>query len=313
MSGTSTCEVCSTGKVAEKPGASGCATCQAGQYSLAEAQFCELCPKGKSSIANSKACTSCSAGYYSSNEGSVMCIACAAGSYSSALDSVNCSLCAPGTAQGATGQASCVACSPGAFSGAYGESSCSSCSGNRFSFTGAASCSRCLKDYYYFEGFCLPCPSGTNCDVDGVSTLIDLLIQPGWWRISEETDEIRQCAHGSLACRGGLNFSEGYCTDGHQGILCAVCSDDYYFDSEESRCIVCAHLPGPGQLWMSSPPLILFSIIVFCFLAFIIIMSCVSNRSAMNKRRQRSAWIERFIDRLNDAASLDNCGCRHRH
>ena len=55
---------------------------------------------------------------------------------------------------------------------------------------------------------------------------------------------------------------------------------------------------------MSSPPLILFSIIVFCFLAFIIIMSCVSDRSAMNKSRQRSAWIERFRDRLNDPASF---------
>jgi len=143
---------------------------------------------------------------------------------------------------------------------------------------------------------------GTTCDIDGKSTLSDLSIQPGWWRISEKTDEIRQCTHGSLACRGGLNYSEGYCTDGHQGILCAVCSDGYFFYSEESKCLSCDDLQGLGELWLSSPALILFSILFVVLLAYIVSMACVSDRSAVNKRRQRSVWVEQKVDQFNDSA-----------
>ena len=306
-SGTSTCEACSAGKAAEEPGASGCATCQAGRFSLSEAQLCELCPKGKSSTANSQTCTSCAAGSVSSNEGSAQCIACAAGTYSSSSASVNCTACAPGTAQGATEQSSCIACSSGTYSQFYGQASCSSCTGNSFSFKEAASCTRCLKKYFYFDGSCLPCPEGTNCDVDGMSTIDDLLILPGWWRISEATDEVRQCTHGSLACRGGLNFSKGYCTDGHDSTLCAVCSDGYFFHPKESKCLSCDNMPGPGELWLSSPPLILFTILSIVFLAFIVSMSCISDRSAVDKRKKRihrGAWVERKVDKFNDSAFL---------
>jgi len=299
-SGTSICTACGAGKAAEKPGAFECASCQAGRFSLTEAKLCERCPAGKSSTAGSQICSSCSAGYYSASKGSLQCIACAAGSYSSTTASVSCSSCAPGTAQGATGQPSCIACSAGTYSESYGEPYCSSCPGDSFSYEQASSCNWCLKDYFFSDGSCLLCPAGTICDVDGASTLGELLIQPGWWRISEESDRIRQCTHGSLACEGGLSFNAGYCTGGHEGILCAVCSDGYYFNPEESECIFCDELPSAGQIWLSSPALILFSIIIFIYLGFILSISCISNRSAANKRRQRSVWMEQLVDRLTE-------------
>jgi len=213
---TGSCLLCGAGS---HTNTSGCATCQAGRFSLAETQLCELCAEGKSSAAASKACTSCAAGYYSPSKGSAHCIACAAGSYSSTSASVNCTSCPPGKAQGATGQSSCVTCSAGTFSETYGEATCSSCSGISFSFEEAASCTRCSKKYYYFDSSCIHCPEGTKCGEDGMSTLNDLLILPGWWRISKETGVVRQCMHGSVACRGGLNFSDSYCAVGDQGIL----------------------------------------------------------------------------------------------
>jgi len=298
-SGMSACESCSAGKVAENPGASGCTTCQAGRYSLAEALTCELCSAGKSSAASSQSCTSCDAGFVSSVEGSAQCSACAAGSYSSTMASVDCTSCSPGTAQGATGQSSCIACSPGTFSEAYGEASCSSCPSNRFSFDEAASCTRCLKGYFYSEGSCIFCPEGTECEVDGASTLSELLIQAGWWRISEETDEVRQCTHGSLACRGGLNFSKGYCADGHQGILCAVCSVGYFFNPEEEKCLLCDDISDPGQLWISSPSLILLSILSISSIAFFISISCTTDIAEMNKRRERSMRTEQLVGRIS--------------
>ena len=303
-SGMSTCESCSAGTAANEPGASGCSSCPAGRFSLAEAQLCELCPKGKASTAKSQTCASCAAGFVSSNEGSAMCTACGAGSYSSTSKSVNCTSCAPGTAQGATGQSGCTSCSPGTYSAAYGDASCSSCSSNSFSNEDATSCTRCLKQYFFFNSSCFLCPSGTVCDVDGASTLSNLFIEPGWWRISDETDEVRRCTHGSLGCRGGLNFSKGYCTDGHQGILCAVCSDGYYFDPKESACLLCDNLPSPGQLWLSSPPLILFSSLSIIFVAFIVSIICNSNRDSVNSQRKRSVWIQERVDSLNDSAGF---------
>jgi len=294
-SGLSTCESCSAGKAAEEVGSSGCSTCQAGQFSSADASTCDLCAEGKSSAAGSQACESCRAGFAAPQAGSARCVACAAGSYSSSEASVNCISCSPGKAQGATGQSVCIACNPGKYSEAYGEASCSSCSGNRYSFEEAALCTYCLKEYFYFEGSCLLCPEGTTCGEDGTSTLYDLQIQPGWWRISDETVEVHQCAHRSLSCQGGLNFSEGYCADGHQGILCAVCSDGYYFDPEESTCLLCDDLPSPGQLWLSSPPLISFSVLSFIFIASIISASCTSDMVEMKKRRQRSMHMEKFL------------------
>jgi len=298
-SGTSTCEACSAGKAAEKPGASGCATCQAGRYSLAEAQLCGLCAAGKSSSANSQACTSCAEGFFSSTKDSAQCTACAAGSYSTTSGSINCTSCSPGSAQGATGQSSCIVCSPGSYSRAYGEASCSSCTDNSYSFEESSSCTRCLKEYFYFDGSCLTCPEGTKCDGDGTSTLSHLLVQPGWWRISEDTDVVRLCTHeGSRACRGGLNFSAGYCIDGHQGILCAVCSDDYYFDPEESTCLSCDDLLSDQGL--SSLPLILFSIISSVFFAFIVCMSCTSDTYTMIRHRERSVRMEKLVCRFTD-------------
>ena len=301
-SGASACVKCIAGKTAEKPGASTCAKCQAGRYSSVESQLCEVCPKGKSSVASSQACTSCPAGFASSEDGSTSCTACAAGTYSLTSASVNCTYCPPGTAQGATGQTSCIACSSGTYSESYGEASCSSCTDNSFSYEEAASCASCLKEYFYSDGKCLLCPEGTSCDEDGTSTLSDLLIQPGWWRISEDTDEVRQCTHGSRACRGGLNFSAGYCVSGHQGILCAVCSEDYYFDPEESVCLLCDSLPSPGELWLSSLQLILFSIISVLFLAFVVSAPCISDTTTMNKRRECSVRMEKIFCRFADIA-----------
>jgi len=303
-SGTSTCDVCSAGKAAKEPGSSGCATCQAGRFSLADAMTCDLCSEGMSSAAGSQACSSCQAGFYSPSKGSVQCTACAAGSYSSTSASVNCISCPTGSAQGATGQSSCTACTPGTYSAASGKASCSACSGNSYSFSGAASCTRCLNEYYYIEGSCLPCPEGTACDEDGASTISDLFIQPGWWRISDESDEVRRCTHGTLACLGGLNFSDGYCTDGHEGILCAVCSNGYFFDPEKTSCLLCDDIPSPGELWLSSPSLIVFSFLSIAFIASIISISCTSDMAKMNERRQRSMRMEQLVERISGLSNI---------
>jgi len=156
-----------------------------------------------------------------------------------------------------------------------------------------------LKDYFYSsEKICSHCPEGASCDVDGNSTLEDLFLQPGWWRISATTDEIRRCPRGSLACQGGLAFQAGYCTDGHQGVLCAVCADDYYFDPEEATCLLCESLPGLGELWLSSPPLISFSVLCAILLGFLVKISCASKLEEINKRVRKSKKVGEHVERI---------------
>jgi hypothetical protein len=162
-----------------------------------------------------------------------------------------------------------------------------------------------LKDFFSSsEESCLQCPEGTSCDVDGNSTLEDLFLQPGWWRISASTDEIHRCPHGLLACRGGLAFQAGYCTDGHQGVLCAVCADDYFFDTGEATCLSCNDLPGLGELWLSSPPLISFSVLCAIFFGFVVKISCASNLEEINKRMQQSKKIEQHVERITGLVSF---------
>jgi hypothetical protein len=158
-----------------------------------------------------------------------------------------------------------------------------------------------LRKYFYDalnERVCVKCPEGTLCDVDGNATLAGLVLQPGWWRLSESSDEVHRCPHGSLACRGGLSFTDGYCTDGHQGPLCAVCTKNYYFSPDESKCVSCEDLPDLGDLWLASPPLIAFSILVVIFLGFIVKVTCASNLSEMNKRIQQGKVIEKHVERI---------------
>ena len=144
----------------------------------------------------------------------------------------------------------------------------------------------------------MQCPEGTSCDVDGNSTLEDLFLQPGWWRISASTDEIHRCPHGLLACRGGLAFQAGYCTDGHQGVLCAVCADDYYLHPDEALCLSCDDLPGLRELWLSSPPLISFSVMCVIFLGYIVKISCASNLEEINKRMKQSKKVEQHVEKI---------------
>ena len=296
-SGASSCTSCAKGKKAEEKGASGCATCASGSFSSAGASSCALCAQGTSSSAGSAACSNCAEGFAASTKGSTQCVACDAGSYAPASAAVNCTLCPLGHAQGATGQDHCTACSPGTYSEEAGTTSCADCPGNAFSAKEASACTRCLKNYFYDDS-CLPCPDGTQCDVDGNSTLADLVLLPGWWRISESTDEIRRCPHGSLACRGGLLFQDGYCKEGHQGVLCAVCINEFYFSPGDSKCLSCEDLPGLGALWLESPPLIAFSFLFVVFLGFVVKVACASDLSEMNKRMQQGKQVEKHVERI---------------
>lgn len=72
---------------------------------------------------------------------------------------------------------------------------------------------------------CEDCPLGGDCSVAGAN-VTNLDIEPGYWRASSLTTDIRVC-YNFDACVGGTVDTE-YCATGYDGPYCATCTSDHY-------------------------------------------------------------------------------------
>jgi len=96
-------------------------------------------------------------------------------------------------------------------------------------------CYLCPKNTYSvdpLESECRPCPGYATCP-GGHSLLLD----QGYWRISELKSDVYTCPIAS-ACLGGQNST---CADGYVDRLCSRCLDDYYM-AGLTYCIKCEKL-----------------------------------------------------------------------
>ena len=60
------------------------------------------------------------------------------------------------------------------------------------------------------------------------STINDIAVLPGYWRISNTTDDVRECPV-SKACVGGVATTK-YCREGHEGPYCNLCAEGFSKD-----------------------------------------------------------------------------------
>ena len=216
----------------------------------------------------------CEAGTATNATGSSACSECNAGSFSLAA-SRECSLCPPGKSSG--GRASeCVDCEAGRSAPASGSPVCDDCPGDEYSSPGATSCDRCNKFFYYSPdvGSCVRCPEGTDCPTDGGSTLEDLALENGYWRISADSTDILECrmpdacagssnADRRLTAEGGsASYGDRYCSSGYTGPLCGVCDDDHYHQKESSSCAKCKNDVDPWRVLTSVGVIFLLGVIV---------------------------------------------------
>jgi len=105
-------------------------------------------------------------------------------------------------------------------------------------------CDQCVPGFFKDHGVCTECPEGATCD--GTTSHDDLVLNPGFWRITDDSSTIvalYACPSGSAACLGGANFSNGgnsYCAVGYTGPVCAVCVPEvYYFNADSGTCEAC--------------------------------------------------------------------------
>jgi len=89
------------------------------------------------------------------------------------------------------------------------------------------------------------CKTGSSCsaDVSGV-TLETLPLMPGYYRISNVSDDLRRCPDfgDSSGCVGGVGLGEGPCKEWLTGPYCRLCNvtdRSRYFSPDTSACLVC--------------------------------------------------------------------------
>ncbi|KAH8065449.1 calcium ion binding protein [Aureococcus anophagefferens] len=249
---TDTCGIAGSGRSRGScdDGVAGSGNCTC--YDIFSGSGCTegTCPAGTIETAafegyfNVAECTPCDAGTFSA-EGDDQCTNCDAGTYSS-----------PGASEctySATASSECTVCGIGSYSAA-GSDTCTLC-------PGATGCYSCLEDYYFspfavdlddsgsvpcdnstaltascasdstkcFDQCCLSCERGMDCENATSNTLTAVPIEDGWWRASSYSDEVYQCQY-SGACK------KGECAEGHEGVACRVCKNDYHHDALKDRC-----------------------------------------------------------------------------
>jgi len=63
-------------------------------------------------------------------------------------------------------------------------------------------------------------------------------VNPGYWRINDNSDEILECSNEKSNCLGGVSNST--CSTGHIGPLCESCDiDNDYTNARNFKCGLC--------------------------------------------------------------------------
>ena len=223
------------------------------------------------------------------------------------VGAATCVDCAAGRNQPLTGQADCAPCAVATFADTPGTASCEPCAGDRFSFEGSPYCGRCLRRFYAHipgdelldeHASCVHCPLGTTCDGDGQSTTRVLELDPGFWRITPTEGQVYACPKGAVACRGGTNFSAGglsYCNLGFEGVLCDICSDNYYFDTEDMTCILC-DAASKSVAGIFQAPIVIFFLSLLSLLILYLLLK--KFREAMQKKIMgKEEWEEMELEK----------------
>eukprot|EP00966_Prymnesium_polylepis_P226581 5241675-Prymnesium_polylepis.1 len=135
---------------------------------------------------------------------------------------------------------------------------CTGCPPHQTSSQGSASCTMCVEDYYKVVTDELPtgsfdCKScavlpGSTCAEN--TSVADVGLLPGRWRLSGASEQIVQCERVSSSdvnnswwtpCKGGSDpgfEGAGYCQPGHAGPRCQLCTEpsQHYLEGHCQQC-----------------------------------------------------------------------------
>ena len=240
LGGVASCTECTAGS--SKRGSSYCEDCKAGTF-LNRGKVpptCDECAAGSVSPAGASACTQCEAGTWQKG---IECVACSAGRHGNAtgLHSFNCSgTCPPGT-HSYRYATKCSECDAGKHAPSPDAEDCKTCDASHptylTSLPGAVACICLPGKFKSTGGACLPCSEGMDCVAAG-SDVSALQLKRGHWRPSDASDEVLPCPI-PAACAPGNATDERGCVPGNEGVMCALCSKDFYRPSPFVPCEAC--------------------------------------------------------------------------
>ena len=159
------------------------------------------------------------------------------GNQSGVISVDGCKNCSTGTFSLA-GQSSCLTCASGMINTRPGAPQCKQCPLPKVP-NGAKNKCVCPPEHYLnaSDACITPCPLGVNCRSSG-SVLETLNVEPGWWRVpSNASTEVQKCPFPET-CLGGKNRTL-QCRNGTTGVLCALCKQGYYHNSNQTSCLPC--------------------------------------------------------------------------
>ena len=270
---------------------------------------CSLCQLGKyQGSAGQASCLDCDPGTFNAIEGQQLCALCTAGRYQPKSESSSCRRCPIGTLQPAAGQTSCDTCEPGKYSDGNASAFCTLCPLERYSTAGSAACDFCAPNYFWHPRtqICEECGvdlyEGAACPTSGLE-LSSLMLKPGYWRASEDSDEFFLCGSSDAFCVGG-NTSASICSPGHRGPWCRLCESGWHLNPDGS----CAKCDLMNEA-------LLFTLLAICVIGAVVIIRTIQRliahlirqSSAQSENNHEDVWIasaenvHKHGDRVNRA------------
>ena len=152
---------------------------------------------------------------------------------------------------------------------------CKRCAEFSESLAGSASGSacKCVKDYYDFIDDpevvqCRRCPIGSACGEASGHTLALLPLQPGYWRTSSQSSDLRRCPDASLQDKSACaNVNGQPCKPWTTGPYCRVCNvsdGSRYFDSDQSECVECGGRAATSLATLIGITLVVLLMLCWC-------------------------------------------------
>ena len=240
----------------------GCARpCPAGYYCGAGTVVPTGCPVGSYCAAGSPGPTPCKPGTFGQREklaSALECDTCHTGSWCSAGNNISCPKDTYNNLTGQNSQEVCIPCADNAVADP-GSSSVSAC--------------KCVKDYYDFiddpgDVECRRCPIGSACEEESGHTLASLPLQPGYWRTSNQSSDVKRCPDASSGDASACaNMNGQLCRPWTTGPYCRVCNvtdGSRYFDSGQSACVECGNTAATSLAALAGIILAVLSLLCWC-------------------------------------------------
>ena len=330
----STCTLCPAGLYQGTSGSTECLLCEPGSYCPLGSPTSLPCPAGtygaSPGLQSVVQCALCELGSFC-GIGSATPTPCGPGTKADQLGQSNCTLCDTGTFSNTRGASACTPCTPGHWCTSEAQIACSENTYNPEPRSGKQTdCLRCPErtntleldartseddcscnqGYYYAPANftvgrdecvarCCTCPVGTGCDYGSI-TLAALPVSPGFFRLSNDSVDVRRCPDAatncsalsecswtSSGCAGGR--SEDLCHPGLTGAFCRSCIEPYYFYKRATEDNV-AHCESCSSVSTSGPVVVL--IISACTLLTGFICMCMVRAGPRWRREQLlNIWL----------------------